>query len=91
MDRQTQIAWILGNFNLIVLMGLTRDRAHYEGVPRQAAFQPVLQDAKVFKVLLDLYQQLTHDPHIKLYDINTKVMQKLARHLALDKAKRLST
>ena len=94
MDRQAQIAYILGNYNSIELMGLTRDRAHYEGVQRQAAFQRVLQDAKVFKVLLDIYQQLTYDPHIKLYDINVKVTQKLAGHLALDitsldKAKRL--
>ena len=94
LERQAQVAYILGNFNSMELLGLTRDRAHWEGMQRQATFQRVLEDTKVFKVLLDLYLQLTHDPYIKIYDTTDKVTQKLAGHLALDitslgKAKRL--
>ena len=38
LERQAQVAYILGNFNSMELLGLTRDRAHWEGMQRQAAF-----------------------------------------------------
>ena len=70
------------------------DRANWEGEMRQAAFRRVVADAGVFKVILDHYLLIKHDPYIKIYDSNIKVTQRLAGHLAFDvtsleKAKRL--
>ena len=94
MDRQALVAHILATFNSLELLDLTRERANWEGAMRQAAYRRVLKFAKVFKVILDHYTLITNATCIKIYDINIKVTQKLAGHLALDvtsleKAKRL--
>ena len=78
------MAHIVGNFNSMEMLHMTMERANWEGEQRQAAFRRVLEDARVFKVLLDHYLLITHNPYIKIYDTNIKVTQRLAGHLPLD-------